>query len=202
MRREFHVRFCEGLGVRFPRATRLVIGLQRPEDAEYMRTLLGQRLATFGLELHPDKSGLVDFRRPPADHQVGKGPGSFDLLGFTHYWSRSRRGRWHMATKTSRSRLRRTISSVYDWCRRHRHQTIKAQHEVLRRKLTGHYNYFNVQGNTRAVGRVAHYARRAWYKWLRCRSQRSRLTWDRFNDLLRDFPLPVPRVTKSLWATP
>jgi len=107
-----------------------------------------------------------------------------------------------MATKTARSRLRRAITSVYDWCRRHRHQPVKAQHNALRRKLTGHYNYFNVKGNTRAVGRVAFHARRAWRKWLCRRSQRSRLSWDRFNDLLRDFPLSAPKVAKSLWVTP
>jgi group II intron reverse transcriptase/maturase len=178
-----------------------VIGLERPEDAERVVSLLGDRLKAFGLELHPDKTRLVDFRRPPDNHKGGKGPGSFDLLGFTHYWRRSRQGKWHMATKTARARQRRTIMAVYEWCRRHRHLSVPAQHNALRRKLTGHYNYFNVRGNTRAIGRVAFHARRAWYKWLRRRSQRKRLNWDRFNDLLRDFPLAQPTVGKSLWAT-
>ncbi len=186
------VRYCDDF----------VIGLQRPEEAGHMMTLLGQRLAAWGLELHPDKSRLVDFRRPPNNRRGGKGPGSFDFLGFTHYWRRSRQGRWYMATKTARSRLRRAITAVYDWCQRHRHQSIPAQHKALRRKLNGHYNYFNVRGNTRAVGRVTFHARRAWFKWLQRRSQRSRLNWDRFNDLLRDFPLSAPRVEKSLWVTP
>ena len=106
-----------------------------------------------------------------------------------------------MATKTSSSRLRRTIKSVYDWCRRHRHQSVPAQHTALRRKLNGHYNYFNVRGNSRAISRLAFFARRAWYKWLCRRSQRKRLNWDRFNDLLRDYPLSIPPVSKSLWAT-
>lgn len=178
-----------------------IIGLERPEEAEHVLSLLRQRLAAFGLELHPDKSRLVNFRRPSAERQHGKGPGTFDLLGFTHYWRRSRRGRWYMATKTLRSRQRRAIVAVYDWCRRHRHQSVPAQHNALRRKLNGHYNYFNVRGNSAAIGRLAYHARRAWYKWLRRRSQRSRLNWDRFNDLLRDFPLSAPKVGKSLWAS-
>jgi RNA-directed DNA polymerase len=184
------VRYCDDF----------IIGLERPEEAEHVLTLLSQRLAAFGLELHPEKSRLVSFRRPSDEHKRGKGPGTFDFLGFTHYFRRSRKGRWHMATKTSRSRQRRTITSIYDWCRRHRHQSVPAQHDALRRKLNGHYNYFNVRGNSCAIGRLAFHARRAWYKWLRRRSQRSRLNWDRFNDLLRDFPLSAPKVGKSLWA--
>ena len=177
-----------------------VIGIQRPEEAEQVLSLLSERLAEYGLELHPDKSRMVNFRRPSAGRRGGKGPGTFDLLGFTHYWRRSRKGRWYMAIKTSGSRQRRAIKSVYDWCRRHRHQKVPAQHDALSRKLNGHYNYFNVRGNSRAIGRLAYHARRAWFKWLRRRSQRSRLNWDRFNDLLRDFPLSEPKVGKSLWA--
>ncbi len=179
----------------------VVIGLERPEEAEHVLKLLTERMAEFELELHPDKSRLVDFRRPSGKQPRGKGPDTFDLLGFTHYWRHSRKGNWYMATKTSRSRQRRAIKSVYDWCRRHRHKKVPAQHAALRRKLGGHYNYFNVRGNSAAIGRLAYHARTAWYKWLRRRSQRSRLNWTRFNDLLRDFPLSAPRVGKSLWAS-
>ena len=179
-----------------------VIGIGRPDEAEHVLSLLKERLAEFGLELHPEKTRLVDFRRPSGGQGGGKGPGTFDLLGFTHYWRRSRRGRWYMATKTSRARQRRAITSVYDWCRRHRHQSVPAQHKALRRKLNGHYNYFNVRGNSHAISSLAYHARRAWYKWLCRRSQRSRLNWDRFNDLLRDFPLSAPKVGPSLRATP
>jgi group II intron reverse transcriptase/maturase len=185
------VRYCDDF----------VIGIERPDEAVRVLELLEQRLAAFGLELHPDKTRRVDFRRPPGNQRKGKGPGTFDFLGFTHYWRRSRRGRWHMATKTSRVRLRRAIRNVYDWCRSHRHESVPAQHRALKRKLQGHYNYFNVRGNTKAIGRLAHSARRAWLKWLRRRSQRSRLTYERFNDLLRDYPILPPKVGKSLWAT-
>ena len=105
-----------------------------------------------------------------------------------------------MAVKTRRARLKRAIQSLYEWCRRHRHDSVPAQHAALKRKLTGHFNYFGVRGNAHSTGRVAFHARRAWYKWLRRRSQRSRFNWRRFNDLLRDYPLLAPRVSKSLWA--
>jgi group II intron reverse transcriptase/maturase len=177
-----------------------VIGLQRRGDAEQVMVALGKRLAEYGLELHPDKTRILDFRRPSKGQKGGKGPNNFDFLGFTHYWKRGRRGRWYMATKTRSARQRRAIMSVNDWCRRHRHWSVPEQHNALRRKLLGHCNYFNVRGNTRCIGRLFHHAERAWYKWLRRRSQRHRLNWDSFRDLLRDFPLSAPRVTISLWA--
>ena len=174
--------------------------LSHEDDAQRVMAVLSKRLAKYGLELHPDKTRLVDFRHPSEDPPSGQKPGTIDFLGFTHYWRKSRRGRWYMSCKTRRARMRRTIVSIYDWCRRHRHQSVPAQHTALRRKLQGHFNYFAVRGNSHCVGSVAFWARRSWYKWLLRRSQRARLNWDRFNDLLRDFPLPQPRVTKSLWA--
>jgi RNA-directed DNA polymerase len=185
------VRYCDDF----------VMGFELQGDAQQANRLLSERFAAWGLELHPEKTRLLDFRRPFRHQQGGKGPGTFDFLGFTHYWRRSRHGNWHMAVKTRRARLKRAIVSIYDWCRRHRHESIPAQHAALKRKLLGHYNYFGVRGNARNIGVVVHSAERAWYKWLRRRSQRSRLNWTRFTDLLRDFPLQLPRVTKSLWAT-
>jgi RNA-directed DNA polymerase len=185
------VRYCDDF----------VMGFERQEDAHQVNRLLSERFAVYGLELHPEKTRMVNFRRPPKRQQSGKGPGTFDFLGFTHYWKRSREGNWHMAVKTRRARLKRAIVSIYDWCRRHRHESIPAQHAALKRKLTGHFNYFAVRGNSRSIGAVVFHAQWAWCKWLRRRSQRSRLNWDRFNDLLRDFPLSAPPVTRSLWAS-
>ncbi len=151
--------------------------------------------------LHPDKTRLLPFRRPPKGQTGGKGRATFDFLGFTFYWARTRKGRWGMTCKTRSASLRRFIGSVYDWCRRHRHLPVAAQHRALRRRIQGHFNYFGVSGNFRSLLRVVEQARRAWYKWLCRRSQRKRLTWERFADLLRDFPLPRPRIMVSLWGT-
>jgi hypothetical protein len=200
MRREFHVRFCEGGGVRFPSATRLVIGFEHEEDARRVRAVLGKRLGRFGLTLHPNKTRLLPFRRPPAGQKSGKGSASFDFLGFTLYWARSRSGRWGMACKTRRASLRRAIQSVTDWCRRHRHHPVQVQHAALTRRLRGHFNYFGVSGNFRSLLLLVEAARRAWYKWLCRRSQRTRLTWERFADLLDQRPLPRPRITVRIWG--
>jgi group II intron reverse transcriptase/maturase len=177
-----------------------IIGFEQEGDARRVMEVLGKRLGRFGLALHPGKTRLLPFRRPPGGQKSGKGPATFDFLGFTFYWARSRRGRWRMFCKTCRASLSRIIQSVYDWCRRHRHHSVRDQHAALRRRIQGHLNYFGVNGNFRSLLVVVGHARRIWYKWLCRRSQRTRLTWERFVDLLRDFPLPRPRITAQIWG--
>lgn len=176
-----------------------VIGFEREDDARRVLEVLGKRMERFGLSLHPDKTRLVPFRRPPAEQQDGKGPATFDFLGFTVHWARSREGRWVMRCKTRSASLRRAIQSVYAWCRSHRHLPVKDQHDALSRRLRGHFNYFGVSGNFRSLALLVQATERAWYKWLRRRSQRTSLTWERFGDLLRQLPLPRPRITVRIW---
>ncbi len=177
-----------------------IIAFEQEEDARRVMAVLGKRLGRFGLTLHPDKTRLLPFWRPPAGQKGGKGPATFDFLGFTLYWARSRKGRWGMFCKTRSASLRRIIQSVYEWCRSHRHHPVKAQHAALTRRIQGHFNYFGVSGNFRSLLLVVEQARRSWYKWLCRRSQRTRLTWERFKDLLCDFPLPRPRITVRIWG--
>ena len=82
-----------------------------------------------------------------------------------------------------------------------RHLPVAVQHKALKRRIQGHFNYFGVSGNFISLLLVIEQVKRAWYKWLCRRSQRKRLTWERFADLLRDFPLPKPRIMVSLWGT-
>jgi len=177
-----------------------IIGFEREDDARRVMNVLGKRLGRFGLTLHPDKTRLLPFRRPPARQQGGKGPTTFDFLGFTLYWGRSRKGRWGMYCKTRSANLRRAIQSVYDWCRRHRHWTVREQHAAIVRRLRGHFNYFGVSGNFRSLLLLVEATKRAWFKWLCRRSQRKRLTWERFGDLLRALPLPRPQITIRIWG--
>jgi hypothetical protein len=97
--------------------------------------------------------------------------------------------------------LEADIGSVYDWCRRHRHLSAAAQHKALKRRIQGHFNYFGISGNFISLLLVIEHVKRAWYKWLCRRSQRKRLTWERFADLLRDFPLPKLLLTGSTRMT-
>jgi RNA-directed DNA polymerase len=177
-----------------------LIGFEREDDARRVMAVLGKRLGRFGLTLHPDKTRLLPFGRPPQGQQSGKGPATFDFLGFTFYWARSRKGYWRMWCKTRRASLRRAKKAIYDWCRRHRHQPVEAQHAALGRRLRGHFNYFGVSGNFRSLLRRVEATKRAWYKWLCRRSQRKRLNWERFTDLLRQMPLPHPRITVRIWG--
>ena len=176
-----------------------IIGFEREGDARRVMGVLGKRLGHFGLTLHPDKTRLLPFRHPPKGQKGGKGRSTFDFLGFTFYWARTRKGRWGVFCKTRSASLRRIIQSVYGWCRRHRHLPLTVQHKALTRRIQGHLNYFAVSGNFRSLRLVLEQAKRAWYKWLCRRSQRTRLTWERFTDLLRDFPLPKPRILVPIW---
>ena len=178
-----------------------IIGFEREDDARRVMAVLGKRLGRFGLAPHPDKTRLLPFRRPPEGQRDGQGPATFDFLGFTLYWRRSRKGWWSMQCKTRRASLRRAIQSVTDWCRRHRHLPVGAQHAALHRRLQGHFNYFGVNGNFRSLLLLVEATKRVWYKWLCRRSQRGRLTWARFRALLERFPLPRPRITVQIWGT-
>jgi group II intron reverse transcriptase/maturase len=179
-----------------------VIGFEREDDAKRVMGVLGQRFERYGLRLHPEKTRLLPFGRPDKDDPKGKGPATFDLLGFTVYWRRTRTGRWRPSLKTRAARLRRAITAVADWCRRHRHQPVKEQRIALTRRIGGHFNYFGVNGNLRSLQLLLVAVTRAWRKWLSRRGQRKPLSWERFNDMLRMNPLPAPRIRVQLWTDP
>jgi hypothetical protein len=104
-----------------------------------------------------------------------------------------------MACKTRRASLRRAKTSIDDWCRRHRHLSIKDQHAALHRRLRGHCNSFGVHDNYTSMMRLVEATKRSWYKWLHRRSHRTRLNWERFTDMVRWWPLPRPRITVRMW---
>lgn len=180
----------------------LLFGFEHKEDAERVMEVLGKRLGRFCLSLSPDKTQLFDFRRPPKDQQNGKGPGTFDFLGFTHYWRRSRKGKWHPAWKTRKKSLHKAMTALQSWCKANRHLSIPEQHAALTRRLRGHFNYFGVNGNQRCLLMLLQKVERSWFRWLRRRSQRTRMTWKRFKGILKDLPLPRVKVYKNMWATP
>jgi RNA-directed DNA polymerase len=176
-----------------------VITFEREDDARRVREVITKRFERYGLKLHPEKTRVVRFERPKRTDSAGKGPGTFDFLGFTHYWRRSRRGSWTPGVKTRTARVRRFITSTAAWCRRHRHEEVKEQHAALKQRITGHFNYFGVNGNVPSLMHVVRALEAVWHKWLNRRSQRSVLNWKRFKALLRDYPLPRPRTRVQLW---
>lgn len=188
----------EGKATLIRYADDFLIAFEHEHDARRVEAVLGKRLARFGLTLHPDKTRLLPFGRPSLFSN--RGPGTFDFLGFTFHWKRGRSGSWRMACKTRRASLRRAIVSVNDWCRRHRHQSLKDQHLALCRRIQGHFNYFGVNDNTRSLMRVSQAAEKSWFKWLRRRSDRKRLTWPRYVAILSRHPLPRPRIMVQIWG--
>ncbi len=176
-----------------------IIGFEREEDAQKVIRVLGQRLEKFSLQLHPEKTRLVYFRRPPLGGSGIPKTQTFDFLGFTAYWRKTHKGGWAFTYKTKSASRLRFLKGIYDWCRSHRHKAVKAQHEALESRIRGHFNYFGVNGNTRTLGGILYQAEKTWYYWLNRRSQRSRLNWERFRDLLKDFPFPKACVYVGMW---
>lgn len=181
-----------------------ILVFKEERDARKVLEVLPKRFARFGLRLHPGKTRLVKFLRPnlwearrlPA---ACGGPGSFDLLGFTHYWGRARSGGWVLKRQTARDRLRRAIRRVAEWCRDNRHQPIAWQHQQLVRKMRGHYSYYGITSNSRQLNAFRHNAHRLWHKWLNRRSQRQSLPWERFRRVLQRYPLPPVVIVHSVY---
>jgi group II intron reverse transcriptase/maturase len=183
----------------------VVLGFAQEEDAQRVMAVLPKRFGTYGLTLHPDKTRLIPFQRPPAG-ETGKSGGSghqerrFDLLGFTHYWGRSRKGNWVVKRKTASTRLSRALHKITQWCRRNRHRPIQEQHHILSQKLRGHYAYYGITGNGSALAGFHHRVTESWRKWLSRRHRGKPIPWERFKRLLERYPLPPVRVVHSVYT--
>jgi len=175
-----------------------VMGFACEEDARRVLDVLPKRFGKYGRTIHPDKTRLVPFvrpsNRPAAVGSVGAPPpGSFDFLGFTHFWSRSKKGFWVVKRKTAGSRFQRAVKKIADWCRLNRHLPIGVQYQALWRKLRGHFQYYGgVIGNGRALWCFRERVQEIWRKWLSRRSGKAKLSWARMAALLVRFVLPVP----------
>lgn len=178
-----------------------VIGCENKEDAEKLMRVLPKRLGKYGLSLHPEKTRLVRFCRPVArdgKDRDGQLPETFDFLGFTHFWGRSRKGLMVVFRKTAKGRFRRSLAAISDWCRWNRHIPVREQHRILKAKVQGHYAYYGITGNVRSLGRFVFGVARRWHFWLGRRGCKTRFTWERFREILRTLPLPPPRVVHSI----
>jgi RNA-directed DNA polymerase len=175
-----------------------VMGFACEADARRVLDVLPKRLGKYGLTIHPDKTRLVPFVRPPhRPAQTGKPgasqPGSFDFLGFTHFWSRSKAGYWVVKRKTAGSRLRRAIWRIAQWCRWNRHLPLVEQYQALVQKLRGHFQYYGgLIGNGRALWCFRDRVQRSWRKWLARRGGATGWNWARMHAMLQRFVLPPP----------
>ena len=173
-----------------------VMGFENGKDAVSMRVALRKRLATFGLELHKEKTRTLRFGRYARERceALGKRVESFDFLGFTHISGRDQRGWFQLVRRTRRSRRVSKLRELREELKRRRHENVATTHEWLSQVLRGHYQYFGVPTNERSITRFGHHLQRAWYAQLDRRSQfarRSVAGWKRFEDR---FSLPPPKI--------
>jgi RNA-directed DNA polymerase len=174
-----------------------VVLVESAEDVSRVMSVLAKRLERFGLRLHPDKTRALSFNSPSLGIPRAQAARSFDFLGFTHYWTRSRKGQWLVKQRTSSDRFSRASMAVKERCRRLMHAPIAVQHHVLSSMLRGHFGYYGVTGNGDALGRFRHEVERHWGRALARRNGR-RFAWARFTATLKRFSLPKAHPTRSI----
>ena len=186
------VRFCDDF----------VMVLEYSDDVLRVQKVFGKRLR-FGLQLHPDKSRLVDFRhhRPAGMGRHTRVPTTFSFLGFIHLWGRSRKGKWVLRQLMAKERLARALKSIRAQCWRMMHWPLRAQHERLCRQIRGYFAYFGITDNCQRLKRLCHLAERTWRGALARRTRDHHLTWDVFARFLKRFPLPRPRIVHRYTAS-
>jgi hypothetical protein len=176
-----------------------VIGVAREDDARRILDVLPKRMSKYGLTVHPEKTRLVRFAPPEDDDSETKErtwsePRTFDFLGFTHYWGRSRQGARVVLRKTAKGRFRRALQAVWEWCRENLHAPIADQHRSLRQKLKGHYAYYGITGNANCLSAFLRGVRRAWKYWLSRRDRDRSMSWPEYQRLERRYSLPSVRI--------
>ncbi len=157
--------------------------------------MLQERMCEFDLALHPDKTQLIRFGRYAVGQCRARGegnPATFDFLGFTHYCTTSRKGGWFViGRKTVKKRMRAQLRAIKDELRKRLHAPVAETGAWLNRVLRGHLNYYAVPGNGQSLSAFVYQVGRLWIRALRRRSQRSRMTWERFSRLRDNFFPPV-----------
>jgi group II intron reverse transcriptase/maturase len=172
-----------------------IIGFELESDARKVMEVLPKRFARYGLELHPDKTSMIRFGKPPSTATTSGENGTFNFLGFTFYWGKGLKGYWVIKKKTVGKRLRGFLKRTWLWCKENRHEAIGLQHRILSSKLRGFYQYYGVRGNFKALEVAFEYAYKAWRRWLSRRDQRGVVL---FEYLQEKYPLPQPRIVHNI----
>lgn len=180
----------ETLVMRF--ADDFVCAFRHKSDAEQFYKLLSQRLGKFGLEISGEKTRILPFSRFKLEPNE-----AFEFLGFEFRWVKGRSGQPHVQRRTSPKKLRASVAIFTEWVKTNRHVRISTLMEKLRSKMRGYYNYYGVRGNCASLVKFTHEANRILFKWLNRRSNRRSYMWEGFNELLRQYRIPTPRITEG-----
>jgi RNA-directed DNA polymerase len=175
----------------------VVVGCQYEQDARAMQTAMSERLAKFGLELHPEKTRVIRFgryARKDCKRDGRRGPETFDFLGFTHIAGQSRQGAFQLQRRTSRKKRAAKMTMLRAEMRRRLHDPPTAQHRWLCAVVRGHCNYYGVPTNARALVTFRRHLEQAWHRQLQRRSQRARWTVEKIKRFEARYPLPAARV--------
>jgi RNA-directed DNA polymerase len=177
--------------------------VQYADDAQYIEQVMRERFVKFDLELHPEKTRIINLDREQRcranrkDHQSH----TFDFLGFTHYWGKSRKGNPMLCRKTSGKKFRKACTEMNIWLRKVRCTAkLKVWWPTLQAKLRGHYQYYGISGNSRAIERYHYVTKRLVFKWVNRRSQKASFNWEDFTTYLEHYPLPEPRIVHHLYT--
>jgi len=184
----------------FRYADDIVMAFNSEREAAKVLAVTRKRFEKYGLRLHPEKTRIVDFRRPnPGAQQIGRPrPGTIGFLGFDLYWGLGRQKFWCLKKKTKAKKLRESLAEISAWCRANRHKKVRWQHKKLSEKILGHYAYFAVTGNIRSLENFLYGTCRIWGKWLSRRSQKKHLSRTTFYKRLSKNPLPYPKIVHKL----
>ncbi|MBS1257690.1 MAG: hypothetical protein MAG551_00735 [Candidatus Scalindua arabica] len=174
-----------------------VLGCEFEGDSHRLMEVLPKRFEKYGLTIHPEKSKVISFKWP-SKFKAKSGNGTFDFLGFTHYWGKSRNGTWVIKRKTMKKRQSRAMRNLYLYCRNNKHDPIKEQFKQLCSKLHGLYNYYGIRNNYRMLLMLFEHVRESWRRWLGRRTRDGYISWAKFEKFLSVWKLPRPRITKMV----
>lgn len=180
----------------------MIICFQYEIEAKQIYKKMKDRLKQCGLEFAEDKTRLIEFGRYASERRKKRGlskPETFDFLGFTHYCSKSKNGKFRVKRKTSKKKFKQKLQEFKIWIKNNRDRKIKELIPTIKKKLIGHYNYYGINDNYKSLNRYLHEVKRILFKWLNRRSQRRSYNWEQFNQLIVMIKLPKPTVNVDIY---
>lgn len=194
---------CAGYARLIRYADDFVVCFQYKTDAERFRKELGERLGKFELEVEPTKTKVMEFGRFAVQNAKKRGgrAGTFDFLGLTHYCGTRKDGKgFRMKRVTARKKFIAKLKIFKEWLKKARILKTKELWQIAKAKLRGHYNYYGVTDNLRGIVRFGEKVKKLLFKWLNRRGKKNCLNWEKFNEMLKRFPLPKPRIRVSMFS--